>query len=48
MTGGYHVPSSTDGGFSFGQYRRNMGMNGPSGAGSQFDSLSGPGLADWR
>ena len=33
MTGGHHVPSSTDGRFSFGQYERNIGMNPASGGG---------------
>jgi hypothetical protein len=32
-----------DGSFSFGQYIRNVRMNLPVGAGSQFDSLSAPG-----
>jgi hypothetical protein len=43
--GGVHVPSMIDGGFSFGQYMRNIRMNLPVGAGSQLVSLSVPG--DW-
>ncbi|SKW13226.1 Uncharacterised protein [Mycobacteroides abscessus subsp. massiliense] len=37
-----------DGGVSFGQYRRSMRLNFPSGAGSQFDSFPGPGLSCCR
>ena len=44
LTGGiFHEPLMIDGLFSLGQYKRNIRMNFPSGAGSQFDSLSGPG-----
>src|SRR5262245_40309519 len=44
LTGGScHEPSRIDGAFSFGQYSRIIRTNFPSGAGSQFDSLSGPG-----
>jgi hypothetical protein len=38
-----HVPSMIEGGFSFGQYIRNISTNCPAGAGSQFASLSLPG-----
>ena len=38
--GAVHVPSSAS---VLGQYRRKIMENGPSGAGSQFDSLSSPG-----
>jgi hypothetical protein len=43
--GTVHVPSTIEGGSSSGQYIRNIRMNLPEGAGSQFDSLSVPG--DW-
>lgn len=36
MAGGFHVPSRIEGGVSFGQYRRIVGMNLAFGAGSQF------------
>src|SRR5271165_707298 len=39
----FHEPSRIDGSFSFGQYRRSISWNLPSGAGSQLDSLSAPG-----
>jgi hypothetical protein len=42
-TGIVHVPSIIDGSFSFGQYIRNIRMNLPVGAGSQFESLLAPG-----
>src|SRR5215475_8053685 len=45
---GTHEPSSTDGGFSFGQYMRIIGMNSPLGAGSQLASLSLPGDSFWK
>jgi hypothetical protein len=44
MAGGFHEPSSTG---SFGQYIRNVTLNGPSGAGSQFDSFRWPGESCW-
>jgi len=46
IPGGCHVPSpggKIEGGVSFGQYRRIITYMGPSGAGSQLDSLSLPG-----
>src|SRR5262245_12678039 len=45
--GGFHEPSRIDGGVSLGQYKRNIRMNLPVGAGSQFDSLFAPGDACW-
>jgi len=39
--GAFHAPVSTSG---FGKYMRMTGRNGPFGAGSQFASLSAPGL----
>jgi hypothetical protein len=42
--GGVHVPLMSDGDCSLGQYMRNIKMNFPAGAGSQFDSLSAPGV----
>ena len=42
-----HVPFRIDGALSFGQYMRSIGMNSPSGAGNQFDSLSLPGESFW-
>ena len=48
LTGGiFHDPSMIEGLFSFGQYMRNIRINLPSGAGSQLDSLSGPGESFW-
>src|SRR5260370_41667553 len=44
---GFQVPSSSEGGRSFGQYNRNVSTNGPFCAGNHFDSFSGPGLAAW-
>src|SRR5574337_1238222 len=46
--GGVQLPSRIDGALSFGQYMRSIGMNSPSGAGSQFDSLSLPGESFWK
>src|SRR5262245_7244848 len=46
-SGGFHVPSSSDGGFSWGQYSRIIRTNSSAGAGSQFDSLSLPGESFW-
>lgn len=46
--GGVQLPSRIDGAFSLGQYMRIMGMNSPSGAGSQFDSLFLPGESFWK
>ena len=43
----FHEPSRIEGLFSFGQYRRSISWNLPAGAGSQFDSLSGPGESFW-
>ena len=43
MAGGFHDPSMIDGGVSFGQYSRIIGMNFAFGAGSQLASLSLPG-----
>src|SRR5262252_1996107 len=43
IPGGFHVPSRMEGGVSFGQYRRSIGINFALGAGSQFASLSFPG-----
>ena len=45
--GGFHVPSTIDGGVSVGQYMRIVTLNSPAGAGSQFASLSVPGEAFW-
>src|SRR6185437_6185667 len=45
--GGFHEPSRIEGGLSLGQYMRNIRMNLPVGAGSQFDSLFAPGDAFW-
>src|SRR3954454_5935122 len=42
--GGVHVPSRAS---SFGQYRRIIRMNSPSGAGSQLACLSPPGDSVW-
>jgi hypothetical protein len=48
FTGGMvHEPSRIDGPFSLGQYIRNIRMNFPAGAGSQFDSKSAPGESFW-
>ena len=48
LTGGMcHVPSRIDGFFSLGQYSRNIRLNRSFGAGSQLDSLSGPGDSAW-
>jgi hypothetical protein len=41
------LPLMIDGLRSFGQYMRSMRTNLPAGAGSQFDSLSGPGESFW-
>jgi hypothetical protein len=42
--GGFQVPSRIEGGVSFGQYSRSMGMNLPlCVVGSQFDSFAAPG-----
>ena len=41
--GTVHVPLMIDGSVSCGQYMRSINMKSPSGAGSQFDSLSLPG-----
>jgi hypothetical protein len=46
--GGSHVPSRIEGGVSFGQYKRNIGMNFAFGAGSQLASLSLPGESACR
>ncbi len=43
IAGGFHEPSMIDGGVSFGQYSRNIGMNFALGAGNQLASLSLPG-----
>ena len=48
VAGGFHVPSMIDGGVSFGQYSRSMGMNLAFGAGSQLASLALPGESAWR
>jgi hypothetical protein len=45
--GGFHEPSRIEGGLSLGQYKRNIKMNLPVEAGSQFDSLFAPGDAFW-
>ena len=45
--GGVQEPSSSEGGVSVGQYSRSIRTNLPAGAGSQLDSLSGPGLSAW-
>jgi ATP-dependent DNA ligase len=42
-SGTVHVPSMIEGGSSCGQYIRNISLNLPAGAGSQFASFSGPG-----
>jgi hypothetical protein len=48
LTGGIvQVSLMMDGLFSLGQYIRSIKMNLPAGAGSQFDSLSGPGESFW-
>ena len=48
LTGGiFQDPLRIEGLFSFGQYIRNIRINLPSGAGSQFDSLSVPGESSW-
>src|SRR6476660_3874842 len=44
MAGGFHAPSRTD---SLGQYIRNVTLNAPSGAGSQFDCFCVPGESCW-
>src|SRR5437660_11030099 len=44
VAGGVLVPLLSDGDCSLGQYMRNIKMNFPAGAGSQFDSLSAPGV----
>lgn len=46
--GGFHEPLRNEIGPSFGQYKRNITLNFPFGAGSQFASLSAPGEAAWR
>lgn len=46
--GGFQVPSMIEGGVSFGQYRRIMGMNFAFGAGSQLASFALPGESAWR
>ena len=43
MAGGFQVPSMIEGGVSFGQYSRIIGMNCAFGAGSQLASLALPG-----
>src|SRR5580704_7163844 len=48
MAGGVHVPSMMDGGVSFGQYSRSIGMNLALGAGSQLASFAFPGESAWR
>src|SRR5262249_12271285 len=45
--GGFQLPSRIDGGVSLGLYSRSARMNWPSGAGSQFGSLSLPGDSCW-
>jgi hypothetical protein len=45
--GGFHEPLRIVGSFSFGQYIRIVRLNSPSGAGSQFCSLSLPGESFW-
>jgi hypothetical protein len=40
-------PSTIEGWLSSGQYKRNIRLNLPFGAGSQFASLSAPGLSFW-
>jgi hypothetical protein len=42
------VPSRIEGGDSFGQYMRNIGIKSPVGAGSQLASLSLPGDSFWK
>ena len=46
--GGLQVPLRIEGGASFGQYMRNIGMKSPFGAGSQLASLSLPGDSFWK
>jgi len=46
--GGFQVSSRIDGGLSFGQYMRSIGMNSPLGAGSQLASLFLPGDSFWK
>jgi len=46
--GGLQVPLRIEGGASFGQYMRNIGMKSPVGAGSQLASLSLPGDSFWK
>src|SRR5580704_6120144 len=48
MAGGFQLPSMIEGGVSFGQYRRSMGMNLAFGAGSQLASFALPGESPWR
>ena len=48
MAGGFQVPSMMDGGVSFGQYRRSIGINCAFGAGSQLASLALPGESACR
>jgi hypothetical protein len=43
--GGFHFPTRTS---FFGAYKRMVRLNGPFGAGTQFDSLSLPGLSFWK
>jgi hypothetical protein len=43
IAGGFQVPSRMEGGVSFGQYSRNIGMNFAFGVGSQFASFAFPG-----
>ena len=45
---GSTIPSMIDGGVSFGQYSRSMGMNLAFGAGSQLASFALPGESAWR
>ena len=44
---GHGASGKIDGGASLGQYKRMTTYMGPSGAGSQFASLSAPGLSFW-
>lgn len=46
--GGVQEPSRIEGLVSFGQYMRSIGRKAPSGAGSQFASLSFPGDSFWK
>jgi len=45
--GGFQVPLRIDGSASLGQYSLSIRTNRPGGAGSQLDSLSGPGESFW-